>query len=360
MPEITDQFASECLHILRRWENPVAGMRVVLEFARREPSAEVTDAAVEALAVELRKIWMGPFDYVPFELCGTASQHGWRNVARHVLTARRPKRHATSSFESLRLLFWNRGIHGERAADWARDVLALCDTLPEDTAACIRRLTLRVNELRSELLTLEHDKITLSDRLATTLSQGNAYKGDLDISNARIATLEAELNAAEMSATDLKNLDAVVAILDIEDSTTTPAEAVAELHERIDRLRAELAAAKAGSISLGEGLTEAQAGWSAGTKTDVADRMVSACHALNALPGWGSMVEGYEAWLAIRDRLYDYADTLRASAAPKAEPVDWVKIAKDHMAYVGPSPGADAIMNGLCEQIAALRAKGGE
>ena len=55
---------------------------------------------------------------------------------------------------------------------------------------------------------------------------------------------------AMVPLSDLNDLDAVVHALGIEDSDTTPAEAVAELYVEIERLRAELAAANTRIIYL--------------------------------------------------------------------------------------------------------------
>lgn len=374
-----------------------------------------TDTAVEALAEELRMIWFP--GGTSWKNITHNNQEDWRRVARYVLT--------------------------------------LYPAPPEDARACIGRLTLRVNELRAELVELENTpvraptrsaldsaldpmlgnspvrkavvdavlglfenarrplteadveritkdvcvkcggatfeelskhmqkvwlrqiRVTLaaaswpmthltdsaaSDRLAwlektiiKTMDQTLQLIVEKDAFNGRVATLEAELAAAQMSATDLKNLDEVVAILGIEDSTTTPAEAVFELHKEIERLRRELAATPPpGTIRLGEGLTEAQEGWSAEQKKAQAHKADAAADAVMNI-GWFEMTD-QDAWSQIYGRLQNHASSLRTSATPKPEAVDWVK-QMDQWRRDGEADYAfDTIIEGLCDQIAALRA----
>lgn len=61
-----------------------------------------------------------------------------------------------------------------------------------------------------------------------------------------------------MPKSDVDDLDAVIHALGIEDSNTTPAEAVAELHAEIERLRAILGAILAAD-ERGQGLPFAEA-----------------------------------------------------------------------------------------------------
>lgn len=49
---------------------------------------------------------------------------------------------------------------------------------------------------------------------------------------------------------------------------------------------------------------------------------------------------------------------MSSQTTPKPEVVDWVKVAMDCRMHEGPGYDKDKIIDGLCEQIAALRAGG--
>ena len=88
---------------------------------------------------------------------------------------------------------------------------------------------------------------------------------------AQLAREIAALPAMRTPLSDANDLDAVVHALGIEDSDTTPAEAVAELQAEIERLRSSIARLVAALRPFAE--------WSSGlpSKTSAAVKMYAAC-----------------------------------------------------------------------------------
>lgn len=193
-------------------------------------------------------------------------------------------------------------------------------------------------------------------RIATALAQRNAYKGELDIATARIAELEANVAVLEASGKTLG--DAYTRLMTRIPSALSPSpgESVwAATEAALDRALSE---PPVGTIRLGEGLTEAQEGWSAERKTQVAATMDNLREIVEGF-SWDQTTQGFDFWRNVHISATGMTESLRASAAPKVEAVDWVKAAEECLSHNGPGYDRDAIMTGLCEQIAALRAKGG-
>lgn len=310
MVDITDQFANECLAILRRADTATVGMRAVLEYAfgHQEP-VPATSAAIMALAEELAAV---------------RDQYGIFGVAKHVLDAgmiarlpATPDAEVTdadienvakeasnmSDIRGGRRLFWEEmPEHQHRLEiDRAKDVLSACNRL---------NMSGRYISAADELLRLAH---------------------------LRIATLEAELVA--------------------------DSEAVSELRDDLERTRSELAAKGMADIWLGDtapwlfrpALQEFSiVGMNHYHVAGERRLFVSMGRDGRLIKAEGR--DGIEIW----DGLEEQAIALRASAAPKPDPVDWLKIAEATRAAGSHLIGydKDAIITGLCEQLTALRAGG--
>jgi hypothetical protein len=262
------------------------------------------DAAVETLANELGALWA--------RTAGSIND-AMRVIARHVLAARQPK---PEDLERIKVVIadartaWGRSgndaLHFDEYV--ARAILALYPS-PPNHATEIERLTTHVREL--EALTVE--PTSASDRLAAQ------PPGTIPFEGRRHCSVCLGVTPRTCDASDCpRNLT---------------------------------------TIHLGEGLTEAQEGWSAVAKINGANEAERAADALGSV-NWFDTFEGSDTWSHIHGRLADMAAALRASATPRPEAVDWVKRAEEHRRKDGHA-AAKAIMAGLREQIAALRAAGG-
>jgi hypothetical protein len=326
MPNITDHLADECVHIYRnKGSTPMQSMRAVLEhaFAHREPDAEVTDAAVEALAEELHgRAADGYPDAIGWAGMTEHAHDAWRRVARHVLTFRQPKAVDGQEFANARKIWWPNEIPvpffeasdgSVRLSEWS---------LPPE----------------------------IKDRLA------------------RIATLEGELGTAKAPVEE-----------DVSDKPPMPAHDYAWQWAR-DTLsgkagggrfswgerniaRAYLAlndATQPGTIRLGSGLTEAQEAMPSGSKLSDADRMFEASRAIRDRCHWFKTQEGSDVWRSISDRLSDMATALRASAAPKPDPR--LSVVTKTLMFPGSNYGmrnAGEVAQAVLDDLdTALRAKG--
>lgn len=401
--------------IERIWLTADGGIKAALRamagyFDGQRRPVEVTDAAVDALAEELSDIY-----YTDSE----NTVDGITAIARHVLTTRQPKPEnverimsaivdvrsdglvrngalafdeavaravvalydpppksaSTPTFESLRQLFWDRGIHGEKGDDLAREVVRMCEAHQANGSDAAETLGERADlttELdvandRIRVLEAERDKwksqafspIGDNHHNALLCPHCNPDGSDLAITKERNPPkwmFYHEGVYEEATEEEIRNFTRTLGTYSDEKGMAFVA--MQQMWSEIDRLRAQLNdIAQSPAIRLGEGLTEAQEAMSAGSKLSDADRMFEASKAIRDRCHWFKTHEGSDSWRSISDRLSDMAIALRASATPKPDPVDWVQKAKSHMEGVRPSAGAVVIMAGLCEQIEALQAK---
>jgi hypothetical protein len=296
--DITDQFASECLDIFYRTNSaPIPSMRAVLVFAfgYRGP---VIDANPADAAVEAL---FTEIRDVWVSTPGTMAD-ALRAIVRHVLT-RQPKSEIT-------------GETGE-------------------TIGKIANLRARLDEAKIRIAALTRQpKPEDVDRLAEVLQNTVGP-------NARLTWS-----------------DFARAILALYPAPPDYAAEIERLTARVRELEALTVEPPVGTIRLGDGLTEAQKAMSVRSKLNDADRISQAVDCLVRSFMWEDTLEGPLVWERITTRLSDVANALRASATPKPEAVDWVKIVEECHHNGWADWDRATVINGLCEQIAALRAAG--
>jgi hypothetical protein len=377
------------------------------------PMTDPTDAAVEALATELRPIYCNGGNYLEDRLKG---------VARHVLT-RQPTRPSLSQLSAADEAVERWCGARSQIREMVSELNAALEIVP---AAEIERLTARVREL--EALTIEPRPMTEADvvRIAEETADAAAMRRNTpkffrllnsDTRQAWIDRTRDTLSAAswpmvetvapEPPVTEESTRDTLILLNDAiahgrrEGMAGQYLGAMCSARDEIERIYAELAsacaerdkwkcqafapigdnhhnamlcphcnpsalaAAQSGTIRLGEGLTEAQEGWAAQIKLCEAENLDDIGNAMKRFV-WRHTVQGFDYWRDVYINVERIAAALRASATPKPEAVDWVKIARDYMDnragnYVSETiiEGLCGKIDGLCEQIAALRAAGG-
>lgn len=241
------------------------------------------------------------------------------------------ERGAPPTFESLRQLFWDRGIHGERGADLAREVVRMCEAHQEhdpDTAETIGERADLMTELgvaNDRIRVLEAELVAAKATIASLKIQVATWKGD----EKALSDAYLRLRAKIPSAFDTQEARSVT---DVWTHTEIS----------LDQLVAQV---QSPAIRLGKGLTEAQIVGIAKETRDSHFRRIGR-----------TAVEGFDPFINSEWMHYvrDTIAALRASAAPKTEAVDWVAIAQDHLDGVGASADGDAIIAGL---VATLQAK---
>jgi hypothetical protein len=351
MPDITDQFANECLDVFRRADvGPVQAMRAVLEFAfgHREPAPDAERTAtidlktINAvlrhhlggdwwnLAQAILALYDAPavqpnaldVDRVIEAISPHVGHPGvQQDVAKAILSLYGASPPTALSIGPLRQLFWDNGVKGENAANLARKVLD-----------------------------------------AGILGEQSDLAGKLAVANARIADMDAEIGRlmAERTGTIRLTEAQEVAAHDViaERQRQVSAEGWTTEHDD-EHCDGELAFSAAAYANHSAIFRDAGAlGMTYKTKAYP--------------PNWPWAREWWKPTTPRRDLVKAGAlilaeierldrATLRASAAPKTEPMDWVKIAEATRAAGSHLIGhdKDTIIDGLCERVRALEAKGG-